>query len=105
MMQQRIVADPQAKPPLTEELLNEVGSLITTARHINTLVSAVQSHVSILLRAEERRPGFYQTSEWEEIQDLLNMVDEKADHVQNVAERVEASEWLSRFPSSIAPRE
>lgn len=95
MMQQKIVADPQAKPLLSDATLNDVCALIETARHTRTLVDAVSSHVDILLRAAKSSASFYETSEWSQINDFLIMIKEKADHVEDVAERVEASEWHS----------
>lgn len=93
MMQQKIVADPQIKPLLADELLEELGALNVTARHIRTLVDVVETQMKELLHYASKQPGFFHGSEWDQITDCLMMIDEKADHVEAMAERVVASDW------------
>lgn len=93
MMQQRIVVDPQAKLLLTDEILQDVSALNVTARHICTLVNTIENLKSDLHTYVSKISGFYESSEWDQIAHFLAMIEEKADHVEAIANRVTASEW------------
>lgn len=92
MMQQKIVADPHAKPLLDDDLIETVGMLSVTAQHVRTLIDAVQMHLEALHKAAQSRPGYYRSAEWDSIAHLLDMIDDKADHVEDVADRVVATQ-------------
>lgn len=92
-MQQKIVADREAKPLLNSNLLEEVAALTSTARHIRTLLSAVRGLQTELYRHVSAPHDFHRSSEWDDIVNLIAMIEEKADHVDSVAERVAETEW------------